>query len=81
MTAHDNAIIQRLQSIRKGEKVIYYVGPSNCDLSCPVFAYAYELSLEKKVRLFQRRIEPPMLNGKENPTSGVGKFEYLAVGV
>jgi hypothetical protein len=88
-TSH-TVIYNRLWNIQPGEQIIYFVGfldaerdpqPSESPLN-KIANLAYQLMLEGRVRLTQRRIMAPVVHGgMVDWHRGVGQgFEYIATG-
>ena len=88
-TAHA-VIYNRLWNIQSGEQIIYHIGfldyerdqlPSESALN-KIANFAYQLMMEGRVHLTQRRITPPSIRGgKIDWNHGVGQgFEYIATG-
>ena len=84
-----NEVVPALRGIKTGERVIYHIGHLANDRGgglnsnvAQMAKLATELSNQGRVKLFQRRLGPPVHNGSVDWKFGVGPgFEYVAVGI
>lgn len=84
-----NTVIPALRGIKTGEQVIYHIGHLSNDRGGSYnnvgqnAKLAMDLSDQGRVKLFQRRLGPPIRgDGTVDWKFGVGPgFEYIAVGV
>lgn len=90
MDEDTESIIRRLNRIKPGEAIIYFVGYLDFTRYCDplgsansIAIAAYSLYQAKKVHLFQRRLSVPVnRNGAIDWREGRGNgFEYIALGL
>lgn len=85
---HEVAMKQLMQ-LRPGDKYVYFTGCLDLERMyngkseiCQIADLAYNLMLEGRLHLTQKRLSPPKVHNKEiNWIWGIGQgFEYIATG-
>ena len=79
---HGNGkVLADLRNIRKGQKIVYFLGKNLAECPRDVVTQVRLLSVEDRIRTHLRRVSPP--NSEDslvNYTYGNGRFENIAIG-